>query len=121
MKKALIVGLAVVFFSVSAYAISPTKITGEYGNHCAMNMVKGQQVMTDCSVNWTDTTTHKTYCFGNEAAKQEWATNIKHFITAADASYTGLMAKNQAMHSANEAMNHAHDAMKAAQGETMHK
>lgn len=121
MKKALILGLVISFFAANAFAATHDKVNGQYGNHCAMGLVKGLQVATDCSINWTDTTTNKTYCFSSEAMKTEWAANTKHFITAADASYSGMMAKHDAMNAANNAMKSAQDAMNAGPDHTMHK
>ncbi len=119
MKKVILLTIVISFFAVNAMAISKT--SGEYGNHCAMGLVKGLQVATDCSINWTDTSTHKTYCFSSEAMKSEWAANTKHFITAADGAYAGITAKNKAMDSASHAMKSAQDQMNAASGNTMHK
>jgi YHS domain-containing protein len=44
--------------------------TGEFDDMCAMGLATEQKVETDCSVNATYK--GKTYCFGNEAAKEQF-------------------------------------------------
>jgi len=44
--------------------------TGEFDNMCAEGLAMQKQIKTDCSVNGTYQ--GKTYCFGNEEAKQEF-------------------------------------------------
>ena len=44
--------------------------TGEFDDMCAMGLATEQKVETDCSVNATYK--DKTYCFGNEAAKEQF-------------------------------------------------
>ena len=42
--------------------------TGEFDNECVMGLAFGEDIKTDCSVNTEYN--GKTYCFGNEQAKQ---------------------------------------------------
>jgi YHS domain-containing protein len=44
--------------------------TGEFDNMCAQGLAMHKQVKTDCSVNGVYQ--GKTYCFGNEQAKQSF-------------------------------------------------
>jgi YHS domain-containing protein len=44
-------------------------VEGEFGNQCTMGLASGQNVSTDCAVNWTDEDGH-VYCFSSEASKQ---------------------------------------------------
>jgi YHS domain-containing protein len=44
---------------------------GEFDGQCAMSLAEGQHVPTDCSVKWVGPD-GKTYCFGNEDAKQRF-------------------------------------------------
>ena len=77
MKKLLILGAFVLLASPMAFAETKAGTHGEFGNHCAMGLTMGKQVTTDCSINWTDSKTHKTYCFSSEAMKNEWAKNTE--------------------------------------------
>ena len=43
----------------------------EFGGQCAMSLAEGQQVATNCSVKWA-APDGKTYCFGDEDAKQRF-------------------------------------------------
>lgn len=91
MKK-IILGLAVagLFVVPSAFAAPATSPTqGEFGNHCAMGLVMGKQVKTDCSINWKDTA-GKTYCFSSEQMKQEWSKNTATNISKAGSEFTKL-------------------------------
>ena len=42
---------------------------GEFDDQCTMGLASGQNVKTDCSVNWTDEDGH-VYCFSSESAKE---------------------------------------------------
>jgi hypothetical protein len=88
---------------------------GEFGNHCALGLTKGMEVPTDCSVNWQDPTTKKTYCFASEAAKKEWAADVKTNIVRSESGYTAVLAKAHAQTQANAAMQQAQQQMKQAQ------
>lgn len=45
-------------------------VAGEFGNYCAMGLVGGAKKLTDCSI--SEKIDGKTYCFGNNAAKEEF-------------------------------------------------
>jgi len=59
--------------------------TGEFENMCAMGLATDQEVETDCSVNtiYED----KTYCFGNEAAKEKFLENPEENLAKAKKYY----------------------------------
>jgi hypothetical protein len=62
-------------------ALAPAHaVEGEFGDQCAMGLASGQNVKTDCSVNWTDEDGH-VYCFSSESSKEAFlkdpAGNIK--------------------------------------------
>ena len=76
-------------------------IKGEYGNNCAWGVTQGKTVHTDCSVNWVDTTTHKTYCFSTQEAKASWAKDTKASITKADAEYPKVATTTTTGHAVN--------------------
>ena len=59
--------------------------TGEFDNMCAMGLATEQKVETDCSVNATYE--GKTYCFGNEAAKEKFMENPDENLAKAKEYY----------------------------------
>jgi YHS domain-containing protein len=74
---ALLLGLGTV-------AIAAT--TGEYSNYCAMGLAKGQKISTDCTIHGQ--VEGKTYCFGNQAAMDEFMKDPKGNLTKAEAYYS---------------------------------
>ncbi|MDZ4786063.1 MAG: hypothetical protein SGJ02_08310 [bacterium] len=69
--------LCAVAFSGVVSAETNSAVTGEYGNHCAMGLTMGKQVSTDCSINWVDTASKKTYCFSSKEMMEQWAKDTK--------------------------------------------
>jgi len=59
--------------------------TGEFDDMCAMGLATEQKVETDCSVNATYE--GKTYCFGNEAAKEKFMENPEENLAKAKEYY----------------------------------
>ena len=59
--------------------------TGEFDDMCAMGLATEQKVETDCSVNATYE--GKTYCFGNEAAKEKFTENPEENLAKAKEYY----------------------------------
>lgn len=59
--------------------------TGEFDNMCAMGLTTGKAVATDCSVNATYK--DKTYCFGNETAKQQFLKDPEANLAKAQEHY----------------------------------
>ena len=49
-------------------SMSAAPTHGEFGDSCAMGLASGQNVSTDCSLNWTDED-GKIYCFSSENSK----------------------------------------------------
>jgi hypothetical protein len=62
---AAVIALALAFAS----PVSAADVKGEFDDQCAMGLASGQNVKTDCSVNWTDTDGH-IYCFSSDASKE---------------------------------------------------
>ena len=60
--------------------------TGEFDNMCTQGLASGKEVKTDCSVNTT--MDGKTYCFGNEAAKNEFMKDPKANLAKAQSYYS---------------------------------
>jgi YHS domain-containing protein len=67
-------------------ATSAMAATGEFDNMCTQGLAMGKEVKTDCSVNGTFE--GKTYCFGNEEAKQEFMKDPKANLAKAQSFYS---------------------------------
>jgi YHS domain-containing protein len=59
--------------------------TGEFDNMCTQGLASGKEVKTDCSVNTSYE--GKTYCFGNEQAKQDFMKDPKANLAKAQSFY----------------------------------
>jgi YHS domain-containing protein len=73
---------------ISAVAGAPLftmAATGEYDNMCAMGLALEKNVETDCSVNAE--IDGKTYCFGNEQAKELFMKDPEANLAKADSYY----------------------------------
>lgn len=53
---------------------SPKGLHGEFHNYDPVGLMAGALIHTDCSINWTDPDTRKTYCF-NSATSQVYFAN----------------------------------------------
>jgi YHS domain-containing protein len=74
---ALVLGLATA-------TLAATK--GEFDNMCTQGLATGKDVQTDCSVNTT--IKGKTYCFGNEDAKEAFMKDPDGNLAKAQAYYS---------------------------------
>lgn len=111
MKRALLAAMLMSCLSAG----TATAATGEYGGHCAYGLTTGQEVKTDCKINWTDPATKKMYCFSSEQAKTSWAADVKNNMVRADAGFQAAQAKALAATQTAEAMKQAGQQMDAAQ------
>jgi YHS domain-containing protein len=59
---------------------------GEFDDNCVMGLVEGKEVKTDCSVNTVYA--GKTYCFGNETARQVFLKKPDEFLLQAQIFYS---------------------------------
>ena len=59
---------------------------GEFGDKCVMGLALGKDIGTDCSVNTVYN--GKTYCFGNETAKQLFLKKPEEFLLQAQVFYS---------------------------------
>jgi YHS domain-containing protein len=59
---------------------------GEFRGECVMGLAQGKDIKTDCSVNTVYN--GKTYCFGNETAKQLFLKKPDEFLTQAQIYYS---------------------------------
>lgn len=71
--------------TLALFALAPAQAAskGEYGNNCAMGYAAEIEVPTDCSV--SETIDGKTYCFGDESARDEFMKDPEANIAKADA------------------------------------
>jgi YHS domain-containing protein len=74
---------ALVGFSVGAAAAATQ---GEFGNECVMGLALGKDIKTDCSVNTVYQS--KTYCFGNEQARELFLKKPEEFLLKAQVYYS---------------------------------
>jgi YHS domain-containing protein len=58
----------------------------EFGGECVMGLALGKDIKTDCSVNTVYD--GKTYCFGNETAKQLFFKKPDEFLLKAQVYYS---------------------------------
>lgn len=94
MKRiSLLVGTAVLFAAPAFAAEHGMK--GEFGDHCAMGLVKGMQVTTDCSIHMMDNNTHKTYCFSSEEMKTEFEKDSAANIKKAEEEFAKIGGEHQ--------------------------
>ena len=78
--KSVLAGAFVVGLSTAGLAA-----TGEFDNMCAMGLALDKEIKTDCSVNATYE--GKTYCFGNEEAKDKFMENPEENLAKAEEYY----------------------------------
>jgi YHS domain-containing protein len=76
--------LAAFAFVLSVSAVAATE--GEFDGECVMGLALGKDIQTDCSVN----TVYggKTYCFGNETARQLFLKKPDEFLLQAQIFYS---------------------------------
>jgi YHS domain-containing protein len=83
MTKALLSAVAIAF-GLSLPALGATQ--GEFGNECVMGLALGKDIQTDCSVNTVYE--GKTYCFGNETARELFLKKPDEFLLKAHIYYS---------------------------------
>jgi YHS domain-containing protein len=59
---------------------------GEFDDNCVMGLVEGKEIKTDCSV--STVYAGKTYCFGNETARQVFLKKPDEFLLQAQIFYS---------------------------------
>lgn len=91
MKKSIVLFAAATLLTAGSAFAAPTTTTPEYDGKCAMGITTGKEVKADCSkFSWTDSKTHKTYCFSSEEMKNNWAKNTTDNIAKANEHFTKL-------------------------------
>jgi YHS domain-containing protein len=66
--------------------IAIAAVAGEYGNYCAMGLTMGEKKLTDCSI--SQKIDGKTYCFGNNSAKEAFMKDPQANIAKAQAEFS---------------------------------
>ena len=81
-----------VLLSTVAMALFPMLgKAGEFRDNCATGLaIYDVAVETDCSVNWADEKTGKTYCFSSAGTKQQFLENTDKNIGKAEKNYAKL-------------------------------
>jgi YHS domain-containing protein len=83
------------FALLAALALLPTgAVAEEFENICAWALAdRGVERMTDCSVNWKDPETGKTYCFSNEQTRMLFLQDPEENISKAENAFAKLRKK----------------------------
>jgi YHS domain-containing protein len=83
------------FALLAASVLLPTlALAEEFDNICAWALAdRGVERRTDCSVNWKDPETGKTYCFSNEQTKMLFVQDPEENIPKAEDAFAKLRKK----------------------------
>jgi YHS domain-containing protein len=76
---------------VVASGISAKAAEGEFGSECVMGLAFGKDIKTDCSVNTVYN--GKTYCFGNETARELFLKKPGEFLPKAQVYYSSKQSQ----------------------------
>lgn len=103
------------FLIAVSSGVASAETKGEYNNLCAIALTKGMDVPTDCSTNWKDPNSGRTYCFSSAGAKSAWAADPAGNVVKAEQGYRAAVARMQAKAQAEEQKQKAVEQAKAAQ------
>lgn len=85
MRRIALFGIAIfVCLASSAFAAEP--VEGEFDGECVMGLALGKEIKTDCSV--STVYDGKTYCFGNETARELFLKKPEEFLLKAHIFYS---------------------------------
>ncbi len=84
MTRIVIASAAVAALFFSTMAVAATQ--GEFDNECVMGLALGKDIKTDCSVNTVYQ--GKSYCFGNEQARELFLKKPEEFLLKAQVYYS---------------------------------
>jgi len=84
MIKALLLAVAITLGLTLPVAFAATE--GEFGGECVMGLALGKDIKTDCSV--STVYGGKTYCFGNETARELFLKKPEEFLLKAQIFYS---------------------------------
>jgi len=85
MTKALLSAVAIVL-SMNFAAVAAEPAEGEFDSECVMGLALGKEIKTDCSV--STVYGGKTYCFGNETARELFLKKPEEFLLKAHIFYS---------------------------------
>jgi YHS domain-containing protein len=85
MIRALLVAAAILF-SLDDSAVAAEPAEGEFDGECVMGLALGREIKTDCSV--STVYGGKTYCFGNETARELFLKKPEEFLLKAQIFYS---------------------------------
>jgi YHS domain-containing protein len=85
MTRALLTA-AVIVFGLGHAAIAAEPAESEFGGECVMGLALGKVIKTDCSVSTVYGA--KTYCFGNETARELFLKKPEEFLLKAHIFYS---------------------------------
>lgn len=88
-KNMLASAAAGAFMLAGTVALAATQ--GEFDNMCTMGLALDKKVETDCSINTEYE--GKTYCFGNEQAKELFMKNPEENLEKAKATYSEMKSQ----------------------------
>jgi YHS domain-containing protein len=71
---------------IASAAVAIAAVAGEFGNYCAMGLTMGEKKLTDCSI--SQKIDGKTYCFGNNSAKEAFLKDPQANIAKAQAEFS---------------------------------
>jgi YHS domain-containing protein len=72
--------------TLGLYLPAQAATEGEFGNDCVMGLALGKEIKTDCSINAVYA--GRTYCFGNEIAKELFLKKPEEFLLKAHIFYS---------------------------------
>jgi len=70
---------------------TPKGLHGEFNNYDPVGLMAGDLIHTDCSINYTDADTHKTYCFNSATAQVYFSNWPKTYADKAAKAYKQLI------------------------------
>lgn len=73
-------------FALAHVAIAAEPVEGEFEGECVMGLALGKEIKTDCSV--STVYAGKTYCFGNETARDLFLKKPEEFLLQAHIFYS---------------------------------
>ena len=86
MARAYVTGAMAIALALGFGAGAAIATDGEFGGECVMGLALGKDIKTDCSVNTVYN--GKTYCFGNETARELFLKKPEEFLTQAQVFYS---------------------------------
>ncbi len=86
MTRRLVPLAAATLLAIAPAAFAAEGGTPEFDGECVMGLATGKDIKTDCSINIV--IDGKTFCFGNEQAKQIFLKKPEEFLTKAQIYYS---------------------------------